>query len=516
MFGGYGGMYGGDDPFAAAMPDSTGHLVASHAHHHDITGLHTTTGMGATPQQTAATATSDDDEENGDDDNDGIDDGDSVPTIPAAVPVRQTPQVGRGRPRKKPLDDAAAAAAGGGKKVKGEKGQRSGRKKSGAPPRPRTAFVFWSQEQRPLLRQEQPDIPFLELAKVLAEKWKTVSKENKVKWQQLCEEDKLRYEREMSEFKTMNDGAAGTSATGGGDISLTAGSPTKGSNTIIIKRKRKIGVGVRTPLTPYTYYAMDVWNKVQAEHPDKKGAELGQIMLESWNGLSETDRAPFQRLADLDKIRYDEEQKADPTTFPDRRLRIRSSAAGRRLVKPLTGFMYYANATREQLVATARDEGHEIPPTMIGTVLTDKWNSLGGDEKAPFMELYHKDKARYNREIGEQRARQAAAENLKEQQRKEQKAATKAAAAKSAAAAARAAAGGAATADDDDDNASNAAADDDDDANADGDGSDEDSSAHHHHPAATQSHSIGAASYHHGHTHSGLKLTFRAGGAGVS
>ena len=57
-----------------------------------------------------------------------------------------------------------------------------------------SAFMFYSQEMRPKLKEEHPDLPFHELAKKVAESWKNVL--DKSEWEAMAEADKKRNERE--------------------------------------------------------------------------------------------------------------------------------------------------------------------------------------------------------------------------------------------------------------------------------------------------------------------------------
>jgi hypothetical protein len=75
--------------------------------------------------------------------------------------------------------------------------------------------------------------------------------------------------------------------------------------------------------------------------------------------------------------------------FVDRRIRIRASVLGTRIVKPLTAYMYYVQSRRDALLAQP-----DIHQQEIGTLLTNEWEQLSESDKAPFVELYRKDKAR--------------------------------------------------------------------------------------------------------------------------
>ena len=65
-----------------------------------------------------------------------------------------------------------------------------------APKRGRTAYIFFCTEQRPFLKEEDPDLNTKEITSRLGAKWKSLSDDEKSPYTKLAEKDKKRYEEE--------------------------------------------------------------------------------------------------------------------------------------------------------------------------------------------------------------------------------------------------------------------------------------------------------------------------------
>ena len=84
-----------------------------------------------------------------------------------------------------------------------------------APKRPSGAYVFLTNELRPKILAEQPGIKFIELGKLLGERWRALQPEEKKRYEDMAAQDKIRFQREMEEY-TAKQAAAAATASGGG------------------------------------------------------------------------------------------------------------------------------------------------------------------------------------------------------------------------------------------------------------------------------------------------------------
>ena len=95
-------------------------------------------------------------------------------------------------------DDDSSEDEGASKKKKGKQGAK---KDPNAPKRALSAFMFFSQEMRPKVKEENAEASFGELGKLIGVAWKNVSEEEKKKYEDMNKEDKERYDKEMAAYK---------------------------------------------------------------------------------------------------------------------------------------------------------------------------------------------------------------------------------------------------------------------------------------------------------------------------
>ncbi|KAG0751912.1 hypothetical protein G6F57_017189 [Rhizopus arrhizus] len=75
---------------------------------------------------------------------------------------------------------------------------RRSKKDPSAPKRGLSAYMFFSQDQRPNVKEENPKASFGEIGKILGERWKALSEEEKKPYLKKAEDDKKRYEDEKA------------------------------------------------------------------------------------------------------------------------------------------------------------------------------------------------------------------------------------------------------------------------------------------------------------------------------
>jgi len=87
------------------------------------------------------------------------------------------------------------------------KKNKRGPKDPSAPKRASGAYVFFTNDMRPKVLQEYPGIKFVELGKVLGERWRALGPEEKKRFEEMAADDKVRFSMEMQQY-TVNHGAA--------------------------------------------------------------------------------------------------------------------------------------------------------------------------------------------------------------------------------------------------------------------------------------------------------------------
>jgi len=173
---------------------------------------------------------------------------------------------------------AAKRARGGGKKGK-VKGVRS-------------SYMYYCEEKRPLLKAENNQLTFAELAKLLGLEWKALSPEEKQKYKARAEEDKKRYVTEKGEeAERIRLG-----------IQVEAETPPKSK-----KKKKK---GPKGAKSAYMCFCVAERPALVAERPGLNFAESGKILGARWKALAKEERGRYVTMAQEDKTRFKTE-KAD-------------------------------------------------------------------------------------------------------------------------------------------------------------------------------------------------------------
>ncbi|CAB4256639.1 similar to Saccharomyces cerevisiae YBR089C-A NHP6B High- mobility group (HMG) protein that binds to and remodels nucleosomes [Maudiozyma barnettii] len=76
--------------------------------------------------------------------------------------------------------------------------KRTTRKKKdpNAPKRALSAYMFFANENRDIVRSENPDVTFGQIGRLLGERWKALTPEGKIPYEAKAAADKKRYESE--------------------------------------------------------------------------------------------------------------------------------------------------------------------------------------------------------------------------------------------------------------------------------------------------------------------------------
>lgn len=86
-------------------------------------------------------------------------------------------------------------------KKAGGKEKRKRKEKKDGPKRGKSAYIFFSQEERLKVMKEQPSLSITEASKVIGARWKELTDADKQPYQEMAAKDKARYEAEKAALK---------------------------------------------------------------------------------------------------------------------------------------------------------------------------------------------------------------------------------------------------------------------------------------------------------------------------
>eukprot|EP00568_Trieres_chinensis_P015413 CAMPEP_0183320486 /NCGR_PEP_ID=MMETSP0160_2-20130417/66418_1 /TAXON_ID=2839 ORGANISM="Odontella Sinensis, Strain Grunow 1884" /NCGR_SAMPLE_ID=MMETSP0160_2 /ASSEMBLY_ACC=CAM_ASM_000250 /LENGTH=356 /DNA_ID=CAMNT_0025487179 /DNA_START=89 /DNA_END=1159 /DNA_ORIENTATION=+ len=80
------------------------------------------------------------------------------------------------------------------------KRNKRGPKDPSAPKRASGAYVFFTNEMRPVVMRDYPGIKFVEMGRILGERWRALTPEGKKQYEDMAADDKLRFQMEMQQY----------------------------------------------------------------------------------------------------------------------------------------------------------------------------------------------------------------------------------------------------------------------------------------------------------------------------
>lgn len=78
-------------------------------------------------------------------------------------------------------------------------------KKATGPKKPKSAFIFFSQERRLTLKTERPELGITDASKILGAEWRELTDADKQRFNELASQDRARYNREKGEVASASD-----------------------------------------------------------------------------------------------------------------------------------------------------------------------------------------------------------------------------------------------------------------------------------------------------------------------
>jgi len=123
-------------------------------------------------------------------------------------------------------DDLKKKKKNGGKEKPGKK-ERKREKDPATPKKPKSAFLFFSRDEREKLKKEQPNLKFPDVGKQMGKRWKEASPAVLSKYKQLAAEAKAQYDIDMKNFKSTKQLASSNSTS----ISIPVISSASPTNT---------------------------------------------------------------------------------------------------------------------------------------------------------------------------------------------------------------------------------------------------------------------------------------------
>jgi hypothetical protein len=150
----------------------------------------------------------------------------------------------------------------------GKKKQRRKKKDPNAPLRPKSAYMFFMQENRAdiIARKNLDKKKITDVGRAVGQAWAGMSNKDKKPYQAKSDADKARYQKDLKNWEK-----------------------TKGP---------------KKPMSAYMFYVQDTRPRLQKENPSFGFSALGKLLGTGWKALSKPAKGKLEKKATLDKERY--------------------------------------------------------------------------------------------------------------------------------------------------------------------------------------------------------------------
>eukprot|EP00594_Rhizosolenia_setigera_P008762 CAMPEP_0178969778 /NCGR_PEP_ID=MMETSP0789-20121207/19082_1 /TAXON_ID=3005 /ORGANISM="Rhizosolenia setigera, Strain CCMP 1694" /LENGTH=200 /DNA_ID=CAMNT_0020656023 /DNA_START=29 /DNA_END=628 /DNA_ORIENTATION=+ len=195
--------------------------------------------------------------------------------------------------------------------------KRKPRKKKdpNAPKRPSSTFTLFVKENRAKIREQNPDLSFGDISKLVGQKFKELEGEAKERYIKLANEDKQRYKREMENYEPPAADSSSSdeenSSTSSVEDSSNEGSDDSGSDAPKMKwkglknskekkrktRKKKDPNAPKRPLNAYTLYVSEYRAKIRIENPDLTFPQITKLVAEKYRALTPSEKEKYTEEA---------------------------------------------------------------------------------------------------------------------------------------------------------------------------------------------------------------------------
>lgn len=155
------------------------------------------------------------------------------------------------------------------------------------PKRNMSAFFLFSQVNRPRVKEENPEVSFGQVAKILAREFRELSDEERAKWNDKAAREKIRYQEQMRDYVPPEDPSG---PSGGGR-----------------KKQKRNPDAPKRNMSSYFLYSVHIRPTVKEENPGASFGEIARIISSQFKALSPAEKAIWDERAAADKERYQRE-----------------------------------------------------------------------------------------------------------------------------------------------------------------------------------------------------------------
>ena len=236
----------------------------------------------------------------GSDDSDGGSDGGSDVEGSSSSSSKKRKR-GKENTKKKKKKKAAASP-------KSKKPKKMPKKDPDAPKKPLSSFMMFGNAERGKIKEENPDIAFGAVGKVLGERWRALDAEAKGEFDELAKAAKAEYAEVYAAY-LQSDARKLWEGKMMAEYGQIPGVKTSKKKTSPAKKPKK-DKGPKRARSAFMFFNSGERARLKAENPDASFGEMAGIMSKAWGTMTDEQKLPFTEQAEADKIRAKDEKTA--------------------------------------------------------------------------------------------------------------------------------------------------------------------------------------------------------------
>lgn len=183
---------------------------------------------------------------------------------------------------------------------------------------------------------------------------------------------------------------------------------------------KDLGPEPKRPSSSYMFFNTSFVKKAREQDPELKNSDAFKLAGQKWKEMSDEEKAVYEKMADADKVRHEKqvaerekkgffllEDKSKSTDPQNAKLfkpkKAKQGADEEEETKELqpkravSAYIYFSNEYREQLLK----ENPDYPQKEIMAAAGKKWNELEESQKAKYLQMNAKDKARQEKQLAD-------------------------------------------------------------------------------------------------------------------
>jgi len=156
--------------------------------------------------------------------------------------------------------------------------------------------------------------------------------------------------------------------------------PKKKEKKLSAKEKRKKSMPKRA-LSSYNMFCREMREEIRLKNKSAKQNEIMGLVAAAWNKITPKKKQKFEKMASVDKVRYDKELESWSAKQPPK--------------APLSAYIHFVKDQRDAIEKKFTKKGKKPEFKVMGSLLAEAWKNLASSKKVKYENMQVKDKARY-------------------------------------------------------------------------------------------------------------------------